>query len=74
MSMRSEIDDPTWLLSLEANLSTGMMNKKKKSERIAKPLAVRDYDLKVISYSTSTRGITKRLTTTPWSQAKTASS
>lgn len=32
---------PTRSVSLEANLSTGMMKRKKKMERIANPLAVR---------------------------------
>lgn len=40
-----EKSSPTRSVSLEASLSTGMMNRKKKIERIANPFAVRAYIL-----------------------------
>jgi hypothetical protein len=49
--MRLEEGSSTKLVSLEASLSTGIMNRKKKTERMANPLAVRVYAVRVSGHT-----------------------
>lgn len=63
----------TRLVSREATLSTGIMTRKNKIDKIAKPLAARAYGGKdQLVYTQHPYSILP--TTTPWSQAKIASS
>jgi hypothetical protein len=47
IQMSLEENFSTKAISLEASLSTGIMNKTKKTERMANPLAVRVYEIRV---------------------------
>jgi hypothetical protein len=50
---------PTRSVSLEASLSTGIMNRKKNIERIANPLAVRVYRICISGCSENLRGASR---------------